>query len=187
MTFLLNTLARNGKFAMFVGNAGTGKTSIIKSYLASLDKDADGIMSKNIVMSYFTDSYSLQLELEGYIDKRSGRSFGPPMGKKMVFFIDEMNLPYVETYGTQNSVAFLTQHMQHGSVFDREDLGMRKEIVDVQYLAAMNPTAGSFEICERCQRHFATFAIAMPSKADLMQIFSRCPHSLSPLLLIPVF
>ncbi|GMI36090.1 hypothetical protein TrCOL_g3755 [Triparma columacea] len=29
MTFLFNTLVRNGKFCMFVGNAGTGKTGII--------------------------------------------------------------------------------------------------------------------------------------------------------------
>eukprot|EP00957_Ditylum_brightwellii_P155866 11865330-Ditylum_brightwellii.AAC.1 len=79
--------------------------------------------------------------MEGYIDKRSGSFFGPPMGKKMVFFIDDMNLPYVETYGTQNSIALLTQHMQHGSVFDRGDLGFRKHLMDIQYLAAMNPTA----------------------------------------------
>ena len=167
MTFLLDNLARNGKYTMFVGNAGTGKTEIIKNYLGSLDKDADGIISKNIVMSYYTSSFTLQQELEGYINKRSGSFFGPPMGKKMIFFIDDMNLPYVETYGTQNAIALLTQHMQHQSIFDRADLGMRKDLVDIQYLAAMNPTAGSFEVCERCQRHFATFSITMPSKNDL--------------------
>ena len=173
MTFLLNTLARNGKYTMFVGNAGTGKTEIIKNYLDSLDKDADGIISKNIVMSYYTSSFTLQQEMEGYIDKRSGTFFGPPMGKKMIFFVDDLNLPYVETYGTQNSIALLTQHVQHGSVFDRSDLGMRKDLVDIQYVAAMNPTAGSFEVCERLQRHFATFAITMPSKSDLTTIFSN--------------
>ena len=89
----------------------------------------------------------------------------------MVFFIDDMNLPHVETYGTQNSIALLTQHMQHGSIFDRGDLGIRKHLKDIQYLAAMNPTAGSFKICERCQRHFSTFAIAMPSSSDLSTIF----------------
>ena len=172
VTYLLDKLVRNGKYAMLVGNAGTGKTEIIRNYLNSLDKDDDGILSKNIVMSYYTSSLTLQNELEGYIDKRSGNIFGPPMGKKMVFFIDDMNLPYVETYGTQNSIALLTQHMQYGSIFDRADLGMRKQLMDVQYLAAMNPTAGSFEVCERCQRHFATFAIAMPSRTDLNTIFS---------------
>jgi len=169
---LLDKLVKNGKYAMLAGQAGTGKTEIIKNYLNSLDKDSDGIMSKNIVMSYYTSSFTLQNEMESYIDKRSGNIFGPPMGKKMVFFIDDMNLPYVETYGTQNSIALLTQHMQYGSVFDRSDLGMRKQLMDIQYIAAMNPTAGSFEICERCQRHFATFAIAMPSQSDLNTIFT---------------
>ena len=172
MKFLLDTLTRNGKYTMLVGNVGTGKTEIIKNYLDSLDKDIDGVISRNIVMSYYTSSYTLQQEMESYIDKRSGTYFGPPMGKKMVFFVDDINLPYIETYGTQNSIALLTQHMQHGTIFDRIDLGMRKSLVDIQYIAAMNPTAGSFEICERCQRHFATFAISMPSKTDLVTIFS---------------
>ncbi|KAL7443397.1 hypothetical protein ACHAXH_005661 [Discostella pseudostelligera] len=172
ITYLIDKLARNGKYAMLVGSTGTGKTEIIKNYLGSLDKEIDGILSKNIVMSYYTSSSTLQSELEGYIDKRSRNIFGPPMGKRMIFFIDDMNLPYVETYGTQNSIALMTQHMQHGSIFDRSDLGMRKQLMDIQYIAAMNPTAGSFEICERCQRHFATFAIAMPSQTDLKTIFA---------------
>jgi dynein heavy chain len=69
----------------------------------------------------------------------------------MIFFIDDVNLPYVETYGTQNSIALLTQHLQYGDWFDRGDLGMRKEIVDIQYISAMNPTAG-------CVAHQATHA-----------------------------
>ena len=40
----------------------------------------------------------------------------------MVFFLDDLNLPYVETYGTQNAVALLTQHLQYGNCFDRTDL-----------------------------------------------------------------
>ena len=46
--------ASTKRYAMLVGNAGTGKTEIIKNYLNSLDKDADGMLSKNIVMSYYT-------------------------------------------------------------------------------------------------------------------------------------
>ena len=46
------------------------------------------------------------------------------------------------------------------------------QIVDVQFLSAMNPTAGSFEICERLQRHFATFSCQMPSASDLKLVYS---------------
>jgi dynein heavy chain len=75
--------------------------------------------------------------------------------------------------GTQNSIALLTQQMQHGTIFDRADLGFRKEIVDVQYITAMNPTAGSFEICERAQIRFATFSCQMPSTDDLQTIYEQ--------------
>jgi AAA domain (dynein-related subfamily). len=172
MSSLLDNLVRNNKHVMFVGNAGTGKTETIRHYVGGLDKDIDNIMTKKIVMSYYTSSFTLQRELEGYIEKRSGSNFGPPMGKKLIFFIDDMNLPYVERYGTQNAIALLTQHIQHGSVFDRGELGSRKYLMDIQYISAMNPTTGSFEICERCQRHFATFGISMPSANDLNSIFT---------------
>ena len=73
--------------------------------------------------------------------------FGPPIGKKFIIFIDDLNLPYIETYGTQNAIALLTQHMAYGTMFDRTDLGFRKELVDMHYITAMNPTAGSFNSC----------------------------------------
>ena len=38
-----------------------------------------------------------------------------------------------------------------------------KEVTNVQYCACMNPTAGSFNITPRMQRHFVTFAVQMPS------------------------
>jgi len=175
---LLETLVGKGKYAMLVGNSGTGKSAVMKHFLDNLDRNSDSIITKKIGMSYYSSSFTLQQEIEGYIDKRSGNMYGPPIGKKLLLFIDDMNLPFVETYGTQNAIALLTQHMQYGSVFDRTDLGMRKQLKDLQYVAAMNPTAGSFEICERCQRHFATFAVSMPSVEDLRYIFQNifCGH-----------
>jgi dynein heavy chain len=170
LTYLMNILARKQRHCMLVGS-GSGKTSLINQYLQSLDKDVDGFLSGNINMSYYTDSKRLQQEIELPIDKRSGRRYGPPASKKLIFFIDDLNLPYIEVYGTQNAIALLTQHMSYGTIFDRADLGLRKELVDIQYITAMNPTAGSFTICERAQRHFATFACLMPSKQDLTTIF----------------
>ena len=170
LSFLMDLLARKSRHVMLVGS-GSGKTSVISQYLGTLDKDVDGFITANINMSYYTDSKRLQQELELPIDKRSGRRYGPPASKHLIFFIDDLNLPYIETYGTQNAIALLTQHMSYGTMFDRADLGLRKELVDIQYMTALNPTAGSFVICERAQRHFATFACLMPSKQDLTTIF----------------
>ncbi|CAB1104525.1 unnamed protein product [Ectocarpus sp. CCAP 1310/34] len=46
-----------------------------------------------------------------------------------------------------------------------------QNISDCQYVAAMNPTAGSFQINPRLQRHFLVFAIGMPSPTSLLAIF----------------
>jgi dynein heavy chain len=89
----------------------------------------------------------------------------------MIFYVDDLNLPYIETYGTQNSLSLMRQIMDHKSYYDRTDLGFRKEVADCYFMASMNPTAGSFTITERLQRLFTTFACLMPSDGDLSMIF----------------
>ncbi|CAK4109520.1 unnamed protein product [Aphanomyces euteiches] len=169
LTRLVEVLVNRQRPVLLVGGAGTGKTTILKSFLRNLDED---MLHTCINMNFYTDSFKLQQQLEQVIDKRSGRMFGPPATKRLIYFIDDLNLPYIETYGTQNSLALLRQHMDYRTIFDRIDLGFRKEIVDVQYLSAMNPTAGSFIIDERLQRHYALFACMMPSKDDLKTIYN---------------
>jgi len=114
---------------------------------------------------------ALQARIDANIDKRSGRVYGPPNGKKMVLYIDDLNLPYIETYGTQNSLSLLRQIIDHRSYYDRADLGFRKEVADLQFMGSMNPTAGSFTITERLQRNFSTFSCLMPSDTDLTTIY----------------
>ena len=41
----------------------------------------------------------------------------------------------------------------------------------MQYVACMNPTAGSFTINPRLQRHFATFAVVFPGPDALFRIY----------------
>ena len=158
----------SGRPVMLVGGAGTGKTTILQDFLSNLDSNW---MQYDIAMNFYTDSFSLQQQLENPIDKRSGHTFGPPSGRKLVYFVDDLNLPYVETYGTQNSLSLMRQLIDHGNFFDRIDLGFRTKVVDTQFVTAMNPTAGSFTISDRLQRQFATFACMMPSQGDLRSIY----------------
>ena len=168
LTALLDQLARGRHPVMFAGTAGTGKTTLTQDYLRNLDEET---LSCTINMNYFMDSAALQLQLEGAIDKRSGRTYGPPTGKTLVYYVDDVNLPYVETYGTQNALSLLRQLMDHGQMYDRADLDLCKLVVDVQFVATMNPTAGSFTINSRLQGHFATFSCTMPSATDLRNIY----------------
>jgi dynein heavy chain len=176
LSYIMDLLVNQQQPIMFVGGAGTGKTSTIQNYL---HHGADEkYLTCNINMNYYTDSKILQTQMENPIDKRSGRRYGPPTGKKLIYFVDDINLPYIEEYGTQNALSLLRQHFDYESFYDREDLGLKKEVVDVQYVSAMNPTAGSFTITERLQRHFSTFTCTMPSRSDLNMIYNSvfCGH-----------
>ena len=169
LSTILGSLVQRSRSVMFVGLAGTGKTTVMTNFLHDLD---ESMQSTVVAMNYFTDSAKLQQQIEGPIDRRAGRCvFGPPVGKTHIYFLDDMNLPYVEDYGTQNAHALIAQHQDHGTIFDRDDLSFRKEIKGTMYLAAMNPTAGSFTINERNQGHFSTFSCVMPGPADLCTIF----------------
>ncbi|KAJ1439145.1 dynein heavy chain and region D6 of dynein motor-domain-containing protein [Ochromonadaceae sp. CCMP2298] len=170
LTYLLSYLVRNSRPVMFVGSAGTGKTVLVKDYLDSLGVTDEAYKSATINMNFYTDALALQNQLEQNVDKRSGKTYGPPSGK-LIYFVDDLNLPFVETYGTQTPIALMRQHIDHSSWFDRTDLSLKKNIVDAQYVACMNHKSGSFFIDPRLQRHFVTFACQMPSDQDLATIF----------------
>lgn len=98
--------------------------------------------------------------------------YGPLYNRKLIYFLDDLNMPFVEEFGTQTALALLRQYMDYNSWYDRHDLSSKKLIQDVQFLACMNPKAGSFTVNPRLHRHFSTLCISMPSKQDLSTIYS---------------
>ena len=95
---------------MLVGNAGSGKTVLINNKLNSLSSDQYVIA--NAPFNFYTTSEMLQRVLEKPLEKKAGRNYGPPGTKKLIYFIDDMNMPevshsYVKSQLTRLNVSVL--------------------------------------------------------------------------------
>ncbi|KAI5930848.1 Dynein heavy chain 9, axonemal [Manis javanica] len=65
----------------------------------------------------------------------------------------------------------IRQHLDYGHWYDCNKLCL-KEIMNVQYVSCMNPTAGSFTINPRLQCHFSVFVLSFPGADALSSIYS---------------
>lgn len=98
LKYVLDLHVKRRKPVLYVGAAGTGKTTIIKDYFTGVDKEH--IQTASINFNSYTDSKALQAVMEGNVDKRAGRTFGPPPNHVLIFFMDDLNMPFVDKYGT---------------------------------------------------------------------------------------
>lgn len=169
--FMKNALTQK-KPVLLVGGPGTSKTSIAMMYIEAQPKSE--LLFKRINFSSATTPGIFQQIIEASVDKRSGKIFGPPAGKKLLCFVDDFSMPLINNWGDQITLEIVRQLVELGYLWNLEKgkAGDQQFIEDLQWLLAMNhPGGGKNDIPQRMKRHNCNWNIPMPSMASINQIF----------------
>ena len=180
VSFWMEKLVDMRRPVMLAGPAGTGKTQMVQGLLNSFT-DPAVYVSCNINFNFYTTSQVLFNTMSLPLEKKTGTNFGPPGNAKLIYFVDDINLPEVDKYMTQSAIALLRQQLEYEHVYDLTKLAQnpQKNISKTQMMSCMNPTAGSNEINPRLQRNFVTFAIGLPGPTSLLISTRRSSTAIS--------
>jgi dynein heavy chain len=163
-----------------VGGPGTAKTCIVQQFLSRFDPDAH--VARTVTFSSLTSPAIFQTAVEGAMEKRQGRTYGPSGGKSMALFVDDLAMPALNAWGDQITNELVRQLLEQGGFYSLDKpVGDLKQFVDTRYVAAMSlPAAGRSDIPNRLKRQFCVFNVPPPSPGARAAAGSRTPRRLLP-------
>ncbi|XP_022235820.1 dynein heavy chain 2, axonemal-like [Limulus polyphemus] len=167
--FLIRNLIHNGHPVLIVGPVGTGKSLVAGCVLSELDNSSFSVL--NINMSAQTSSHNVQEIIESKLEKRTKETYIPIGGKKLMTFMDDLNLPHKDVFGSQPPLELIRMWLDYRFWYDRRKQTV-KYIQNMFLLAAMgSPGGGRNTISQRLQSHFNLISMSFPQDAEIHRIF----------------
>eukprot|EP00929_Paragymnodinium_shiwhaense_P077084 TRINITY_DN3967_c0_g3_i3.p1 TRINITY_DN3967_c0_g3~~TRINITY_DN3967_c0_g3_i3.p1 ORF type:complete len:4541 (+),score=1544.66 TRINITY_DN3967_c0_g3_i3:127-13749(+) len=155
---------------LFVGESGTAKSVTMQNTLEEYPQEQSTIL--NINFSSRTSSADFQRTLTDNVSKRTGRIYGPEANKKLRIFIDDLSMPKIDAYGTQQPLALLKFLVERGFVYERGGDLEKIFLADCQYVSGMQPPgAGRNTIDPRVVSLYACIGITFPASDTVERIY----------------
>lgn len=143
MDFLIDTIAKQRKPVLLIGEQCTGKTVIINNYCKKYNTEEHLFKSFNVSSTSTPNVF--QRTIESFVDKRMGMTYGPPGGKNMTVFIDDINMPIIDEWGDQIGNEITRQCISMQGFYSLDKPGDFINLTGIQFLAAM-PHPGNTSI-----------------------------------------
>ncbi|EPQ28904.1 uncharacterized protein PFL1_03705 [Pseudozyma flocculosa PF-1] len=164
---------------MLCGPPGSGKTMTLFSALRKLpDMEVVGLN-----FSSATTPELILKTFEQYCEYRktpNGVVLAPAqIGRWLVLFCDEINLPATDKYGTQRVISFLRQLVESGGFWRISDKAWVK-LERIQFVGACNPPTdpGRVPLSHRFLRHAPLIMVDYPGEISLNQIYGTFNRAL---------
>lgn len=168
--YLLDKLMNDGHNVLLMAETGVGKSVVVNSFLNEMVAKGSTV---SYVMGYSaqTKPSNLRDVLETKLEKKRKNLLGPPSSKKMFLFVDDLNMPALETYGAQPPNELLRQVIDQGGFYDVNKLFF-KNVQDVVVVSACAPPGGGRnEVSPRLLRHFHMVWLTNLSETSMCRIF----------------
>ena len=119
--FLVNCIVSVGRNVLLVGEQGSAKTKLVNCFLKQYKTENILVMHSNF--SSTTTPQLFQKSVEGNVDRRMGSVFGPPVGKKMLIFVDDISQPEINKWGDQVTNEFFRSMIEMSGFYSLERPG----------------------------------------------------------------
>ncbi|KAG7222944.1 hypothetical protein INR49_015971 [Caranx melampygus] len=169
--YLMEKLLSVQRSVLFTGDTGVGKSVVARGLLNSIQAKA-GYLPVYITFSAQTSSACIQEIIESKLEKKRKNILGAPGNKKLVVFVDDLNMPKLDSYGSQPPIELLRQFQDFSGFYDRAKFFWKK-IQEMTIAAACAPPGGGRNpVTPRFIRHFTILCLPTPSEQSLKQIFT---------------